>query len=136
MGSLDQTARFTSSERSDMPAQRDDIRVKQGATYRRVYQLLDTDLTGAAARSQWKASDGTLLADLSYPPVDGSGITMELQYTDDGRPVTFLTVVAQDELTALLTAGIGAHDIKVTEQGGEADYLAEGTVTIVAQVTT
>lgn len=119
-----------------MPATRDDIRIRQGAAYRRVYEFIGVDLTGSLFRSQVRAAPGSdVLLDLASPPVDGSGITAELAYTDDGRPVTTVTVVAQDDLTALMTPGFAVHDIKVTYPNDEDDYLVEGKALITEQVT-
>lgn len=119
-----------------MPAQRDDIQIQQGSTYRRVYERIGEDLTGSSFHSQVRsAPGGAVLLDLSSPPVAGSGITTELSYTDDGRPVTTITVVAQEDLTTPLVAGLAAYDLKVTSQGGEPDRLYEGKALITAQVT-
>jgi len=119
-----------------MLAKRDDVIVPQGATYRRVYQLLDTDLTGYAVHSQFRdRPNGTVLLDLSHPPVNGSGITVDVQQTDDGRPITILTVLALQDLTTPLAPGTAVHDIKITSPGGEADRIVEGIVMITAEVT-
>lgn len=113
-----------------MPAKRDDIVIEQGSTYRRVYQLLDTDLSGGSAKSEVRdrpGPDGNLL--LSFD------VTIDVQYTDDGRPVTLLTLVAESDVTTDLEPGEAVHDIKVTYENGESDRIIEGKVRITEQVT-
>lgn len=119
-----------------MPAKRDDSLVfEQGAVFRKSWSFLGLDLTGAVGHMQARDASGTLQLDVTYPPVDGSGITIDVETSSTGEPVSTVTVVAQSDLTTLMTPGHVVFDIKLLNASDEDERIIEGSALVTPQVT-
>ena len=110
-----------------MGAARYSIRIEQGATWRTVLTLTDTDLTGYTARMQVRAS------------TQATAVLLELT-TEDGRitidgPVGKITLVITDDDTTGLAWCTGVYDLEITSPGGETTRLLRGRATVSPEVT-
>lgn len=116
-----------------MPAGKHDIVIEQGATFRRVITWKDSagtpiNLTGYTAKMQVRerVRDSDVVLECS---------TANGRITLGGSAGT-ITIVAQDEVTALLAEMPKAvYDLELTSSGGEVTRLLRGSVEIVAEVT-
>jgi len=119
-----------------MPSKRDDSLVfEQGAVFRKSWSFLGLDLTGAVGHMQVRDAAGVLQLDVTYPPVDGSGITIDVETTESGEPISIVTAVAQSALTTPMTPGHVVFDVKLLDASDEDERLVEGNALVTAQVT-
>lgn len=115
-----------------MPAGKHDIIIEQGATFRRVITWKDSsgspiNLTGWSAKMQVRER------------VRDSDVVLECS-TANGRIVLggsagTITIVAQDEVTTLLSDMRGVYDLELTSPGGEVTRLLRGSAEIIGEVT-
>jgi hypothetical protein len=116
-----------------MPAGKHDIIIEQGATFRRVITWKDSagvpiNLTGYTAKMQVRERVGSSTVVLECS-------TANTRITLGGSAGT-ITIVAQDEVTVLLTAMPKAvYDLELTSPGGEVTRLLRGSVEIIGEVT-
>jgi hypothetical protein len=116
-----------------MPAGKHDIIIEQGATFRRVITWKDSagvpiNLTGWSAKMQVRerVRDGDVVLECS---------TANGRITLGGTAGT-ITIVAQDEVTALLPEMPKAvYDLELISGGGEVTRLLRGQVEIAPEVT-
>jgi hypothetical protein len=102
------------------------IRIEQGATWKPVLTVRDTDLTGYSARMQIRATldADTVLVELTT----GDGITI------DG-PAGQITLLLDDTQTAALDWCVGVYDLELTDPDGNVTRLLKGPVEVDPEVT-
>lgn len=102
------------------------IRIEQGATWKPVLTLRDTDLTGYTARMQIR------------PDIDSTEILLELTSGDgitiDG-PAGQITLHLTDTETAALDWCEGVYDLELIAPGGDVQRLLKGPVEVDPEVT-
>ena len=120
-----------------MSAIRDDgVIIEQGSVFRRSYAFNGLDLTGATARMEVRdVPGGDILLAIGMPPVDGSGIEIDVSTSSTNEVVSTVSLTALQDLTTDLVAGAVVMDVKVTSAAGEDSRLVEGRWRISAQVT-
>lgn len=110
-----------------MGAARYTIRIEQGATWKPVLTLQDTDLTGYSARMQIRAD------------VDSDVVLLELT-TSDGHitidgPAGQITLQLTDVETTALDWTTGVYDLELIAPGGDVQRLLKGIVEVDPEVT-
>jgi hypothetical protein len=116
-----------------MPAGIHNITIEQGATFRRVITWkaangTPINLTGYTAKMQVRERVGSSTVVLECSSANGR-ITL-------GGSAGTITIVAQDEVTTLLTAMPKAvYDLELTSGAGEVTRLLRGNAQIVPEVT-
>jgi hypothetical protein len=116
-----------------MPAGKHDIIIEQGATFRRVITWktsagVPVNLTGYSAKMQVRERVRDTDVVLECSTANGR-ITL-------GGSAGTITIVAQDEVTALLSEMPKAvYDLELTSGGGEVTRLLRGNAEIIAEVT-
>jgi hypothetical protein len=116
-----------------MAAGKHNFIIEQGATFRRIITWKATNntpinLTGYSAKMQVRERVGSSTVVLECSTANGR-ITL-------GGSLGTITIVAQDEVTALLTAMPKAvYDLELTSSGGEVTRLLSGGVDIAPEVT-
>ena len=106
--------------------QKYDLVCQKGATFRKVLRLkqggVPIDLTGWSARSQVREEP------------DGGTLVCEMTVTITAEEGKMVLMVA-DDVTAGLTAGIYAWDLKATDADGIVRYYVGGKFGVVPSVT-
>lgn len=113
-------------------AERHDITIDQGATFRETVEWVDSDgvavpLTDYTARMQVRTEPGA-----DDPPIldltDGDGLTI-----DEGAGT--IAIAIDDATTAALTPGRYRYDLEVESPAGDVTRLVQGYCTVDAEVT-
>lgn len=110
-----------------MGAARYTIRIEQGATWRPVFTLRDTNLTGYTARMQIRAD------------INATDVLLELS-TANGKisidgPAGQIKPVLTDVETAALTWISGVYDLELIAPSGDVQRLLKGPVEVDPEVT-
>lgn len=103
------------------------IRIEQGATWKPILTLRDTDLTGYTARMQFRAD------------IDADDVLLELttgnsRITIDG-PAGQITLQLTDVETAAIDWCEGVYDLELIAPGGDVQRLLKGPVEVEQEVT-
>lgn len=111
---------------------RDDIIVRQSATFNDTLQCLDADgagalLEGCGARMQVRSSAGAP-ALLTLTTAAAGGLVLDAEASTIARTVT-------DEQTSALWPGSWSYDLFVTWPDGHADCIAVGDFVVEARIT-
>lgn len=102
------------------------IRIEQGATWKPVLTLRDTDLTGYTARMQIRADIDA--ADVLVELTTGDGITIN-------GPAGQITLLLDDTQTAALDWCDGVYDLELIDPDGNVMRLLKGPVEVDPEVT-
>lgn len=103
------------------------IRIEQGATWKPVLTLRDTNLTGYTARMQIR------------PDIDSNVVLLELS-TANGKisidgPAGQIKPALTDVETAAITWTSGVYDLELIAPGGDVQRLLKGPVEVDPEVT-
>lgn len=109
-----------------------DLRINQGATFRRILTLFADeeqteliDLTGYSARLQARTFSGGAVIDLDSGP--GGGLTI-------GDELGTIELLLTDEQTEALNFAEANYDLEIESAGGEVTRLLQGRAVLRAEV--